>query len=427
MRSTAKRASCGFPATRAAAHNARSTAPTRRSRTATYRKRRPRTAARWARRTRGRTASRACPQRLRIELRLRRGKRRAAADAQERLALASEVRNLSGPFTKLKFDFAYTDYRHKEVDNGETATTFRNRGYEARIEATHRKIGPFEGAFGVQFGQNTFSALGDELLVPSTRTNSVALFGLEEWQVVPALKLSLGGRFEHVKVDPDPAGVENSRGAAARIQRGQPVGRRTVLADARVVGGGQRRVHRTRADLLRAVFERPARRDRPVPDRQPERVEGKGRIDRPVAALCERAEPWQRRRVLQPLLELPDRVQHGPRGERRRRLVAPGADGALNEAIYRGVRAEFYGIELDGKWRAFAARPHGRPGADRRLHASRNVDTGQPLPRIAPLRATLAADYGYGRSARVRRSRMRGRSIACPTTISRRTATRRSA
>ncbi|MBZ4341529.1 hypothetical protein LAM87_24945, partial [Mycobacterium tuberculosis] len=78
---------------------------------------------------------------------------------------------------------AYTDYRHKEVNNGETATTFRNRGYEARIEATHRKIGPFEGGIGVQFGQNTFSALGDELLVPSTRTNSVALFGLEEWQV----------------------------------------------------------------------------------------------------------------------------------------------------------------------------------------------------------------------------------------------------
>ncbi|WP_288831113.1 TonB-dependent receptor, partial [uncultured Paraburkholderia sp.] len=27
---------------------------------------------------------------------------------------------------------------------------------------------------------------------------------------------------------------------------------------------------------------------------------------------------------------------------------------------------------------------------------ARNMDNGQPLPRIAPLRATLAVDYGYG-------------------------------
>ncbi|MBX4145740.1 TonB-dependent receptor, partial [Ralstonia pickettii] len=77
--------------------------------------------------------------------------------------------------------------------------------------------------------------------------------------------------------------------------------------------------------------------------------------------------------------------------------VAPGTDGSLNEAIYRGVRAEFYGIELDGKWRAFARRGH---TVDLELTAdythARNVDTGQPLPRIAPLRASLAAVYGYG-------------------------------
>jgi iron complex outermembrane receptor protein len=61
------------------------------------------------------------------------------------------------------------------------------------------------------------------------------------------------------------------------------------------------------------------------------------------------------------------------------------------------VRAEFYGVELDGKWRAFSRRGH---TVDLELTAdythARNVDTGQPLPRIAPLRATLAADYGYG-------------------------------
>ena len=41
----------------------------------------------------------------------------------------------------------------------------------------------------------TFSALGDEALVPTTQTTNVALFGLEEWQATQALKFSLGGRI----------------------------------------------------------------------------------------------------------------------------------------------------------------------------------------------------------------------------------------
>ncbi|WP_176315977.1 TonB-dependent receptor domain-containing protein, partial [Burkholderia vietnamiensis] len=98
--------------------------------------------------------------------------------------------------------------------SSEIRTTFRKHGYEARIEARHRKIGPFEGAFGIQVSQNTFSALGDEALVPTTQTTNVALFGLEEWQATQALKFSLGGRIEHVKLDPTSAGNERFAGAS---------------------------------------------------------------------------------------------------------------------------------------------------------------------------------------------------------------------
>ncbi|MBN9114485.1 MAG: TonB-dependent receptor plug domain-containing protein, partial [Pandoraea sp.] len=68
---------------------------------------------------------------------------------QQRLALASEIRDLSGPITALKFNFGYTDYEHKEIENGETGTTFKNHGYEGRIEARHAKLGPLDGAVGV--------------------------------------------------------------------------------------------------------------------------------------------------------------------------------------------------------------------------------------------------------------------------------------
>lgn len=317
---------------------------------------------------------------------------------QERLALASEIRNLSGPFTKLKFDFAYTDYRHKEVDNGETATTFRNRGYEARIEARHRRIGPFEGAIGVQFGQNTFSALGDELLVPSTRTNSVALFGLEEWQVVPALKLSLGGRFEHVKVDPDPAGVEKFAGAQPRDFNAGSVSAGALFSLTPVWSVAANVAYTERAPTFYELYSN-----------GPHDATGQFLIGNPNAS---------KEKAVSTDLSLryasgPNRGSVGVFYNRFSNYlteyntghvvdddgepVAPGTDGSLNEAIYRGVRAEFYGIELDGKWRAFARRGH---TVDLELTAdythARNVDTGQPLPRIAPLRATLAADYGYG-------------------------------
>ncbi|AOJ15911.1 TonB-dependent receptor [Burkholderia vietnamiensis] len=317
---------------------------------------------------------------------------------QERVAFASEMRNLDGPFTKLKFDFAYTDYRHKEVDDGETATVFRNRGYEARIEARHRRIGPFEGALGVQFGQNTFSALGDEMLVPSTRTNSVALFGLEEWQVDPALKLSVGGRFEHVKVDPDPAGIAKFADARARDFNAGSVSGGALLSLTPVWSVAANVAYTERAPTFYELYSN-----------GPHDATGQFLIGNPNAS---------KEKAVSTDLSL--RYASGPnRGSvavfynrfsnylaeyNTGRIVddhgdpvASGTADALDEAIYRGVRAEFYGVELDGKWRAFAQRGH---TVDLELTAdythARNVDTGQPLPRIAPLRATLAADYGYG-------------------------------
>ncbi|MFX5611325.1 TonB-dependent receptor, partial [Acinetobacter baumannii] len=61
---------------------------------------------------------------------------------QDRYAFASEIRDLEGPFTSLKLDAAYTKYEHKEIEDGETGTTFKNEGYEGRIEARHRPLGP---------------------------------------------------------------------------------------------------------------------------------------------------------------------------------------------------------------------------------------------------------------------------------------------
>ncbi|WP_323122100.1 TonB-dependent receptor [Burkholderia alba] len=317
---------------------------------------------------------------------------------QERVAFASEVRNLSGPFSQLKFDFAYTDYEHKEIDNGETGTTFRNHGYEARIEARHRRIGPLEGAIGVQVSQNTFSALGEEALVPTSQTTNVALFGLEEWQATDALKFSLGGRIEHVKLDPTPAGNARFAGAKTRDFNAGSVSAGALYKLTPVWSLAGNVSYTERAPTFYELYAN-----------GPHDATGQYLIGNPDA---------QKEKAVSTDLSLryasgPNRgsvgvfysrftnylteYNTGRRVDDDGDVVAPGTDDALNEAIYRGVRAEFYGVELDGKWRVYEKGAH---RLDLELTAdythARNAQTGEPLPRIAPLRATLAADYGYG-------------------------------
>ncbi len=127
---------------------------------------------------------------------------------QDHYGFASELRDLDGPFSSVKVDAGYTDYEHREIEQGEVHTTFKNKGYEARIEARHQPLGPVEGVIGAQVSRNEFSALGEEAFVPQTDTDSLALFMLEQWQATERLNLSLGARLEHTRVDPDAKGNE---------------------------------------------------------------------------------------------------------------------------------------------------------------------------------------------------------------------------
>ncbi|NML30503.1 TonB-dependent receptor [Paraburkholderia sp. G-4-1-8] len=317
---------------------------------------------------------------------------------QDHVAFASEVRNLSGPFSQLKFNFGYTDYEHREIDNGVTGTTFRNHGYEARIEARHRPIGPLEGAIGVQVSQNTFSALGDEALVPTTRTTNVALFGLEEWKVTDAFRLSAGARYEHVQLSPTAAGNERFLGVTDRDFNAfsASLGALYKLTPAWSVAGSL--AYTERAPALYELYAN-----------GPHAATGQYLIGNPDA---------QKEKAISTDLSLrfasgPNKGSVGVFYSRFKNylteystgrlvdddgdVVAPGADDALKEAVYRGVRAELYGVELEGKWRVFQKGAH---QVDVELVGdytrARNMDNNQPLPRIAPLRATLAVDYGYG-------------------------------
>src|SRR5450830_127823 len=136
---------------------------------------------------------------------------------QDHYAFASEIRNLQGPFSSVKLESLKTEYKHSEIEDGQVGTTFKNKGYEARVEARHLPIGPFNGVIGAQVSRNEFSALGEEAFVPQTDTNTGALFLLEELKASERLTFSLGGRLEHTSIDPNAQG--NERFAAADRSR----------------------------------------------------------------------------------------------------------------------------------------------------------------------------------------------------------------
>ncbi|VVD64333.1 putative TonB-dependent receptor [Pandoraea terrigena] len=308
---------------------------------------------------------------------------------QQRLALAGEVRDLSGPITALKFDFGYTDYEHKEIENGETGTTFKNHGYEGRIEARHAKIGPLDGAVGMQFSQNTFSALGEEAFVPKSDTRNVALFALEEWAVSQAVKLSFGARIEHSSVKPTAGGNARFDNLPSRDFTPGSVSAGAVVALAPAWSVALNTSYTERAPTFYELYAN-----------GPHLATGVWEIGNPQAAL-EKAFST----------DLSLRYAHGANKgsvglfySRFNNFIALNntgrtideGDQRLPVYQYAGVPADLYGAEAEGRARLWQG--HGNLDLELRgdYTIGRNRDTGEPLPRIAPLRLTAALAYGLG-------------------------------
>ncbi len=122
--------------------------------------------------------------------------------------IASEFTDLGPVINRVKFRMAYTDYEHVELADGEPETVFENRGVEGTFEAGHAPLstglGLMQGVVGLQFQNTNFEATGEEAFVPSTNTQSQALYLYEELPLSVTdnkLKLTAGARFGHTAVD----------------------------------------------------------------------------------------------------------------------------------------------------------------------------------------------------------------------------------
>jgi iron complex outermembrane receptor protein len=147
---------------------------------------------------------------------------------RDRLQLAGERRGLAGPFGSITWQASHTRYQHQEVEgDGAVGTTFRSTGQDLRLQATQAPLalagGTLRGVLGLQAERLDFSALGEEAFVPGTRTRSQALFTLQELALGGAT-LQAGMRLETVRVhsDGDAADATDLKFGPAQSRRFQP-------------------------------------------------------------------------------------------------------------------------------------------------------------------------------------------------------------
>ena len=334
----------------------------------------------------------------------------------QRYALAGEWRGGAGDWVRrVEGQWSRTDYQHTEFEGSEAGTRFANQGHELRLQVQHRDMGPVAGVIGLQAESADFSADGEEAFAPFSHSRNTALFLHEEWATGWG-KLSLGARTESVQVrslgNPDTSITRFAVGERQFHPHSVALGSLVRLSPAWQLTGNLAHTQRAPKDyelfangphLATAAWETGN------PDLRTEQSTsldmGAAWQDGPHRFSLNAYQSRFARYI--GLLDTGD--QMGTDGERNP-LDANGdgvadASGAeiVPEQAYRSVRARFTGLEVSGNLRLLGAgglQAGTGQVLDLQLRGdmvrATNLSTGEPLPRIAPVRvgATLAWTQG---------------------------------
>lgn len=323
--------------------------------------------------------------------------------------IAGEVRELGHAIKALKFKAGQTDYVHTEIDAGTPATVFRNKGNDLHVEATHGNIGPFRGAAGLQFTDFDFSATGTEAFVPSTSTTARSGFFYEELPL-GALKLTFGGRHERTEVGSAGGGAVPF-GATAR--RFDPAQTRSFSGNSGALGA----VWSLTPGLALAV-------NGAYTERAPTFYELYANGPHAATGVYEvgnAAFGKEKSKAMDISLRMKSGKHSGSVGVFQNRFDnfitlfntgnTRGEDGELNppdsgdetstntgedilqEFAYRAVPARFRGVEGEGRFRVMDRGGQLDLLVNLSYVRADDKSTGRPLPRIAPLRYGVGADY----------------------------------
>lgn len=115
---------------------------------------------------------------------------------QDRFDARAEIAAGGSLIDKIRARLAYAKYRHNEVGvDGDIHTTFRNNGFEGRLELVQADHGAWHGVTGGQFYVRDFNVQGEEAFLPRNSTQQAGLFTLQQLEY-GAFKLEGGLRYE---------------------------------------------------------------------------------------------------------------------------------------------------------------------------------------------------------------------------------------
>ena len=307
---------------------------------------------------------------------------------RQRLATAGEWRWQQGPLRRVQWQASRSRYEHREVEgDGAVGTTFNSRGSDLRVEAEHAPLGDVRGVLGFQWERSNFAALGEEALVPTTRTRSAALFVLEQYAHGP-WQLSAGARAESVQVASDGDAVSaEPRFGSALTRKFSPTS--LSLSGSLKLGEqwqlGLNASHSERAPMYYELFASGVHVATGAFERGDSKLSAERARGLDLSLTWQRAEQMLRASVYQ------------TRFSNYIALLATGAEiDERPEYAYRAVAARLQGFEIEWRNHLHLAGKHFTVGAQ--LDSVRGIEiaSGAPLPRLAPLRATLSLGHETG-------------------------------
>ena len=326
-----------------------------------------------------------------------------------RYALESEVRVDAGPLHSVKLRASHTDYLHTEFASGVPGTTFKNRGNDLRVEARQMRMGRLEGMVGLQAEATRFSAVGDEAFAPRSSSKSVALF-VNEALAMDWGKLTFGARTEKASVES--FGSED----IARFE----VGKRDFRPRSAALGLEVNVAPEWQLTSNLAATQR-APKDYELFANGPHLATaawetGNSRLEVEKSTGFDVGARWKRGPHAFSVNAYESRfsnyiglVRSGRTLTVEGEETVPSDPNGLPEFSYQGVRARFYGLEASGTVRLLGET--GILGSaptvvgtgsvlDLLLRGdlvrARNQGTGEPLPRIAPMRLGASLAYAQG-------------------------------
>lgn len=306
---------------------------------------------------------------------------------RQRVATAGEWATAEGPVHRVSWQLSRNRYEHVEMEGDVAGTTFKSTGTDGRVEVEHAAIptplGPVKGLVGLQTESLDFSALGEEAFVPGTRTRNTGVFLLEQARLA-GVDWSAGARSERVTVASD----GGDRFGAAQQRRFSP----TSLAFSGVYplsSAWSLSANLNRTQRAPAYYELFAN-GLHLASASYERGDASLGLERSKGA--DIGLKWEGDG---------SHVHVNVYETRFANYIALQATGEMadndGEAVpvyaFQAVPARLRGVEVEGRWQVSPAL-----ALLSQLDAVRgdNRATGEPLPRLAPLRAMLGLEAKQG-------------------------------